>query len=103
VAPTRWRWRRGAAFDRTSGGGGLSSKSPKPSRWGSVLGAPMEKVAGVDEGRYLGGTYEVVAMVGRHVRQRGAGEGVGAENPKPRMLWAHWDLHSGNLKGWELE
>jgi hypothetical protein len=79
------------------------AKIPKPSRWGSVLGAPMEMAAGMDEGRLLGCVYVVAAAVGRRVRSRKRGQRFMAKIPKPSrwgsVLGAPMEMAAGIAGG----
>jgi hypothetical protein len=60
----------------------LRGKSPKLERAGSVLGVPLENAVGIDGGRWGGGVDEVAKAAWSCIRQREAGEGVGARNSK---------------------
>jgi hypothetical protein len=46
-------------------GWGFGARNPKPSCYGSVLGAPMETAVEVDGRRWWVGAYNVVVAVGR--------------------------------------
>ena len=56
-------------------GEGVWAKRPKPSRCGSILGAPCETAKG-DGAEGCGGAYEVAVVVGPCARETGGREGV---------------------------
>jgi hypothetical protein len=57
-------------------GAGFEAKNTKPSRWGSVSGAPMEMATGGDGRRWWSGAYKVAAAAGCRVRSRKWGRRV---------------------------
>ena len=60
----------------------MRGKSLKLERAGSVSGASLESAVGIDGGRWWGDVDEVAAAAWSCVRQREAGEEVGAKNSK---------------------
>jgi len=61
------------------------AERPKPSYWGSVLGTPLEMEARSDGGRWWGGSYKAMMVVGWCVCKLQGGGGVGAKNSKPSV------------------
>ena len=82
VVWVRWWWWWAASFANAKRGRGVRGKNPKLECAGSVLGASLETEVGIDGGRWWGGVDEVAAAAWSCVRQREAGEGVGAKNSK---------------------
>jgi hypothetical protein len=79
-----WWW--GAAFSCARGGGlGLKTRKPKPSRRGSIMGAPLGAAVGNDGRRWLGGGHGVVVAVGLFVRLRKRGRRVLGRKPKTEL------------------
>ena len=76
-----WLW-CARPIGSTRGGKGVWDQSHKSERDGSVSGAPLEMAVVSDRVRWRGGVDEVAAAGWSCVRQREAGEGFGAKNPK---------------------
>src|ERR1700691_2936694 len=68
VPCTRLRWSWGRTFNCASGFGEFWDKSPKLGCVRLVLGVPSEKVKGDDEGWCCSAVYEVIVLMGSHVR-----------------------------------
>ena len=79
----RWWWRWGIAFANVRQERGVWAKKSKPSRRGSILGAPYKTAKGDCAEGWCGGVYEVVAGVGLCACEMRGREGVLGQNPKP--------------------
>jgi hypothetical protein len=71
-------------------GEGAWAKKPKPSRRGSISGAPYELAKGDGAEGWCGGVYEVAAAVGLCARETGARQGVLGQHPKPSRCGSIW-------------
>jgi hypothetical protein len=69
----------GSCGREARGGEGVWVKIPKPSRYGSVWGAPCETAMGDGAWGWHGGTYQAVVVVGRCAGEMRGGEGGWAE------------------------
>ena len=67
-----------------------NNNKKEPSRWGSVLGTPLELAAGDGAGRCCSGVYKAVVVVGQRVRETRVREAVGAKKPKPSCGSSVW-------------
>jgi hypothetical protein len=86
VAWMRWWLWWGCAFTNTRRERGLGAKNHETEHSGSISGVPCETAAEGNGGRRWHDVDEVGVVVGRRIRQRGAGEGVGAKIPKPSTV-----------------
>ena len=75
-------------------GKGVGAKNPKPRRWGSISGAPLETALESDGGRWWGGVYAVATASGRLVRETRGWRGFGPKTPK-RAAVARFGAASG--------
>ena len=62
---------------------GVWAKKSKPSRRGSISGAPYKTAKGDGAEGWCGGVYEVAAVVGLCARETQGREGVLGQNSKP--------------------
>ena len=63
-----------------------NNNKKEPSRWGLVLGTPLELAAGDGAGRCCSGVYKAVVVVGQRVRETRVREAVGAKKTETKLL-----------------
>jgi hypothetical protein len=73
----------GLCARETRGREGVLGQIPKPSRRGSISGAPYRMAKGDDAEWWCGGVYEAAAAVGLCARETRGREGVLGQIPKP--------------------
>ena len=73
----------GRCVRKREAGEGVWAKKSKPSRRGSISGAPYKTAKGDGAEGWCGGVYEVAAAVGLCARETRGREGVLGQNSKP--------------------
>ena len=80
-------------------GKGAEAKNPKPSRWGSISGAPSEMGVDISGGRWCSRADKVVMMVRHCICKHNVGEGAKGQNGKIEPLGLNFGHTVGNGGG----